>query len=123
MNKNYVITCCKDPECYDAYVPCYPFRGRFCKSCGNVSLTCNWFWSLLFKYFFSYLWNGTVKVIGYHDNFKTLEQLQKQRSDVLENLLETLLQKKAINSNYTDYVNEQLDISADLRDQIERKIK
>ncbi len=31
--------CCKNPELYKAYLPCWPFAAAYCKSCGDVFAT------------------------------------------------------------------------------------
>lgn len=55
--------CCRNPNLRRAYIPCKPFKAKYCLNCGEVILEVNRFWTFIWTYFVSPFWNGAIKVL------------------------------------------------------------
>lgn len=58
MKKEYI--CCNNPHYKLAYVPCKPFKAKYCTNCNEVILDCNPIIEWIFEWIFSPFWNGSV---------------------------------------------------------------
>lgn len=63
--KPWYYDCCTHyttDEYLDGYVMWKPIKIKYCKNCGTVHLTANWFWSFIFRAFLQWFWDGYVVV-------------------------------------------------------------
>ena len=71
MSKYDYTKCCthyKTDKYSDGYVMFSPFKIKVCENCGETHLVCNWFLQVLFAYFLSWFWDGTIWVEEEEDN-------------------------------------------------------
>lgn len=58
------MKCCRNPDYRKAYVPCWPFKARYCVNCQEVELITGPILTFIWKYFVWPFWGGAVCVLA-----------------------------------------------------------